>query len=635
MKCDHSGRGDVIKHCSTQCHLDQAKAIKSQSKLSFSSPSSNENLKRTEAEVRMAVLTASFNVPLAFHDYLSPMIRSVFPDSAIAAKYHSASTKATCMLNLAVAPILKMDLVDSMKLNPFSIAVDGSNDVGLSKMNPLTVHIFDLERSRIVTRFLDMCTATASTAEAIYGVVDEKLAELLEIENPWKYCTSVGVDNTSVNIGIRNSLKSRVLQRNSAIFFNGCPCHIIHNAAQKAAGAFTSHIGFDIEEFTVDLYYWFEKSTKRKNCLRSYCEFCDQEYRSVIKNVSTRWLSLEMAIDRCLKQYPSLKSYFLSEDETAARFQRLKKLFEDPMTEIYLLFFQSIFPTLNCANKFLQREEPLIHLLQSQLFSLLKKVLAKFVKPSVLVESLKDLDGLYTLQYSDEVNQVANSDLVIGFLTKQEVNKLLHNGDISAHQHSSFYTGVRTFLKRVTSYLLEWCPLRDDLLLNATWIDFHQRLNRTFSSVEYFVSRFPSILEHLNMDSVNDQFLSYQTMREEDIPDSLKDDPDGGPCNIDKLWGYLKDLKKPGTNICEFDLLFKVANVVLTIPHSNAGEERIFSLINKNKTSSRSSLSLDGTLSSLITVKTHIEEPLKWQPSEELIKKAKQSTSSYNQQHKT
>ena len=80
-------------------------------------------------------------------------------------------------------------------------------------------------------------------------------------------------------------------------------------------------------------------------------------------------------------------------------------------------------------------------------------------------------------------------------------------------------------------------------------------------------------------------------MREEDIPDSLKDDPDGGHCNVDKLWGYLKDMKKPGTSICEFDLLFEVANVVLTILHSNAGEERVFSLINKNKTSSRSSLS--------------------------------------------
>ena len=282
MKCNHSGKRDVSKHCSTQSHLDQAASMKSQSRLGFaSSSSSNEIHKRTEAELKMAVLTASYNIPLAFHDHLSLLLRSVFPDSAIAAKYHSASTKATCMLNLAVAPTLKTALVDCMKSNPFSIAVDGSNDVGLSKMNPLTVRIFDLENSKIVTRFLDMCTASASTAEAIYGVVDAKLVDLLGIENPWELCTSVGVDNTSVNIGIHNSLKSRVIQRNPAVFFNGCPCHMLHNAAQKAAGVFSSCVGFELEEFTVDLYYWFEKSTKRKNCLRSYCEFCDQEYRSM------------------------------------------------------------------------------------------------------------------------------------------------------------------------------------------------------------------------------------------------------------------------------------------------------------------------------------------------------------------
>ena len=50
-----------------------------------------------------------------------------------------------------------------------------------------------------------MCTALAVTAEAIYSVVNGKLAELLNTDNLWKLCTSVGVDNISVNIGIHNS----------------------------------------------------------------------------------------------------------------------------------------------------------------------------------------------------------------------------------------------------------------------------------------------------------------------------------------------------------------------------------------------------------------------------------------------
>ena len=75
----------------------------------------------------------------------------------------------------------------------------------------------------------------------------------------------------------------------------------------------------------------------------------------------------------------------MSENEPAARFQRLNKVFSDPMTEIYLLFMQSVLPTFNDTNKFLQSEEPLIHCLQPQLFGLLKKLLSKFVKPSLIV----------------------------------------------------------------------------------------------------------------------------------------------------------------------------------------------------------------------------------------------------------
>ena len=58
----------------------------------------------------------------------------------------------------------------------------------------------------------------------------------------------------------------------------------------------------------VDNFYFFDKSTKRKNGLAEYLVFCDVEYRKVLKHVNTRWLSLELAIDRTLRLYPGLKS---------------------------------------------------------------------------------------------------------------------------------------------------------------------------------------------------------------------------------------------------------------------------------------------------------------------------------------
>ena len=61
-------------------------------------------------ELKMAVLSASQHIPLAFHDSLPPTIHQAFPDTQIALKYHSASTKATCMLNKTLAPFLLVDL---------------------------------------------------------------------------------------------------------------------------------------------------------------------------------------------------------------------------------------------------------------------------------------------------------------------------------------------------------------------------------------------------------------------------------------------------------------------------------------------------------------------------------------------
>ena len=62
-----------------------------------------------------------------------------------------------CMLNLAIVPELKKDLVENMKVHPLSVSIDGSNDTALKKMNPKAIRIYDVNCGR-VTQFLDMCT---------------------------------------------------------------------------------------------------------------------------------------------------------------------------------------------------------------------------------------------------------------------------------------------------------------------------------------------------------------------------------------------------------------------------------------------------------------------------------------------
>ena len=52
----------------------------------------------------------------------------------------------------------------------FSIAIDGSNDTGLERMNPVTVHLFNLNDGKVATCFLDMCALKSATVSKIYTI---------------------------------------------------------------------------------------------------------------------------------------------------------------------------------------------------------------------------------------------------------------------------------------------------------------------------------------------------------------------------------------------------------------------------------------------------------------------------------
>ena len=85
----------------------------------------------------------------------------MFPDSKIA---KGSKNQTTCIMNMALRPYFESIFVAHMKEYPFALAVDGSNDIGLQKMNPLTVRIFDLESGLVCTKFLDMCLISGTDA---------------------------------------------------------------------------------------------------------------------------------------------------------------------------------------------------------------------------------------------------------------------------------------------------------------------------------------------------------------------------------------------------------------------------------------------------------------------------------------
>ena len=75
-------------------------------------------------------------------------------------------------------------------------------------------------------------------------------------------------------------------------------------------------------------------------------------------------------------------------------------------------FFQSTLPTFTHANKLLQWEEPLVHVLQSQLESLLIGILQKFVQPAVLAATIHD-GTITSIDLHDKDNHVFDDKLEV------------------------------------------------------------------------------------------------------------------------------------------------------------------------------------------------------------------------------
>ena len=120
---------------------------------------------------------------------------------------------------------------------------------------------------------------------------------------------------------------------------------LVPTTLHNANDAFSQHIGLNVEDVVVDLFYWFDKSSKRKGKLKEYHEFCNQEYREVLKHLSVRWLSLEKCLNRAVLKHISLKSYFESEHFADERFQRLLSKYSNLLLEPAMLF-QTSAPSL-------------------------------------------------------------------------------------------------------------------------------------------------------------------------------------------------------------------------------------------------------------------------------------------------
>ena len=201
------------------------------------------------AEVMHTNFMVQHNISFLTAEHLSPLYVQMFPDSKIVKNFKCSQTNTASILNYAMMPALKSSLLGVMKEQPYALVNDATIDAGLKKMNAVCCQIFDADTGkRVEFQFYDMCATSGehcSKASTLFEAINRTLTK---DGLDWDNIVIVALDNTNANIGDKNSIKSRILEKNFSSFIAGCNCYLSHLAAGRGGSAYSVVSSFDCQD---------------------------------------------------------------------------------------------------------------------------------------------------------------------------------------------------------------------------------------------------------------------------------------------------------------------------------------------------------------------------------------------------
>ena len=371
----------------------------------------------------------------------------------------------------------------------------------------------------------------------------------------------------------------------------------------------------DLEELTTDVYYYFQKSPKRIREFEQFQAFVESKPHKLLKACQTRLLSLEACVNRLIEQYEALLSYFRSTEDRQAVVRRVRAVFEKPLTKAYLLFFSSPLPIINNFNKLMQRESPLVHILQQQLDGLVPKLLLRFMKQDHVCASLSVVQVDISNEYYLPLDEVFVGDATLQYL--ESVDEIT-TADLKKFREtclSWWCTAAKEALKRLA--------IEHSLLNNIQWLQPGVQQYGLANQVTTAAGYLPHVVTAENIHTLKEEFMDYCLSP---LPLSLKT-----MTEVDKCWHAVSQLQDLD-GATRYLTLTTLAKAILVIPHGNADTERLFSHVGLDETKLRNSLSLS-TLNALLVVQFNRQQNcFEFRPSNELLRRCRNAISEVQEQ---
>nr|CAH7749979.1 unnamed protein product [Callosobruchus chinensis] len=373
-------------------------------------------------------------------------------------------------------------------------------------------------------------------------------------------------------MGSKNSVASRFRENFKGIIILKCICHPLHLCASEAC----KNLPRTPEDLARNIYNFFKASAKRLAEYQQFQIFANTDVHKLLHPSQTRWLSLLNVVCKILEQWDALRLYFthkyISERLLAA--EQIYRSLEDPLIKTYFMFLEWILPKFTNLNLYFQKGSPLILELHSRTREGYKELLMCYMNDRyVLQNDLMSIDPQNRTQFKKK------NELYLGVKVLQLISEMKSN--IVALDH--FYDCCLNFFSTFCKQIRERYDFDDHLLSQL-----HQFKPKNATTTHRLESLVPLLkLTRLaafeNWQHIDDEWRKLPLFPKNELP-SVDSEPD-------IFWGKLKKINTDGVflfrNVSEY-----VLNI-LSLPHSNAECERVFSKLNLIKTKLRNTLKID------------------------------------------
>ncbi|CAI5669915.1 unnamed protein product [Oreochromis niloticus] len=446
------------------------------------------------------------------------------------------------MINGVLAPYFLKKLVADVGDQRFSLLLDESTDISVSKYLGVVIRYFSNTKQTIVSTFLGLVELEGGDARSIARLVVGFLEKCcLKKDN----LLGIGTDNASVMIGINNGVH-KVLKEEYGLkdlVLIRCVCHSLQLAVSHASN---DTIPRSVEYLVRETYNWFSVSPKRREAYKAIYEtiHCGEKPLQITKVCATRWLSIEPVVSRILDQWDELRLHFAvtKSSEHCYMAEVLYSMYTDPQNILYMTFLKSVLGAFEG-----EQVDPL-KLLYS-LVSLIKSVSSRVLNPLANVDVLKE-----------PIEGYISSKPYLGYLFESKAAEL----HLAPEDEKNVRKRCVAFTISLTNELRVRLPDNIEALQYMSVFNVEETLKHNKSPGE--IEKIAKLLGFSPeaIDKIVHQWCTIHLSKWNETKNTMD--------FWSEIWKY-----RDAADINPFQELAMAAVSVLSLPHSNAEVERVFS----------------------------------------------------------